>query len=116
MIASRRNFIFGASAFLAAPSIVRVASLMPVSVAAFSAPLPFGMFQGAGEPKFVAAPGSIYARTDNWGAYVRTTDGWKPISFEQPPRPAYGRSISADILDGQKAVNDAYRGLPHALS
>ena len=34
MIASRRNFLIGASAFLAAPSIVRVASLMPVSVAA----------------------------------------------------------------------------------
>ena len=29
---SRRGFLFGASAFLAAPAIVRVASIMPVSV------------------------------------------------------------------------------------
>jgi hypothetical protein len=29
---SRRGFLFGAAAFLAAPAIVRVASLMPVSV------------------------------------------------------------------------------------
>lgn len=32
MIPSRRRFLLGASALLAAPSIVRVASLMPVSV------------------------------------------------------------------------------------
>lgn len=32
MIASRRSFLLGAGALLAAPSIVRVASLMPVSV------------------------------------------------------------------------------------
>ncbi len=32
MIASRRGFLFGASAFLAAPAIVRVSSLMPISV------------------------------------------------------------------------------------
>jgi len=32
MIPSRRGFMFGAGALLAAPSIVRVASLMPVSV------------------------------------------------------------------------------------
>jgi hypothetical protein len=37
MIASRRSFFLGATAFLAAPSIVRVASLMPVSVAAIDA-------------------------------------------------------------------------------
>lgn len=29
---SRRNFLFGASAFLAAPAIVRVSALMPISV------------------------------------------------------------------------------------
>lgn len=38
MIASRRNFLLGASAFLASPSIVRVASLMPVSVVQMVAP------------------------------------------------------------------------------
>ena len=32
MIASRRRFLFGAGAFLAAPAIVRVASIMPLSV------------------------------------------------------------------------------------
>ncbi len=32
MIASRRSFLFGASAFLAAPAIVRVSALMPISV------------------------------------------------------------------------------------
>lgn len=32
MIASRRSFILTATAFLAAPSIVRAASLMPMSV------------------------------------------------------------------------------------
>jgi len=31
-IPSRRRFLFGAAAFLAAPAIVRVASIMPVSV------------------------------------------------------------------------------------
>ena len=34
MIASRRNFLFTGASFLAAPSIIRVASLMPVSVLA----------------------------------------------------------------------------------
>lgn len=32
MIPSRRRFLLGAGSFLAAPAIVRVASLMPVSV------------------------------------------------------------------------------------
>lgn len=32
MISSRRSFLLGASSFLAAPAIVRVANLMPVSV------------------------------------------------------------------------------------
>ena len=52
MISSRRSFFLGASAFLAAPSIVRVASLMPVSVldmgmtatpVPYTAPVPVGI-------------------------------------------------------------------------
>lgn len=41
-IPSRRGFMLGAGAMLAAPAIVRVASLMPVSVAGLDAPCPTG--------------------------------------------------------------------------
>jgi hypothetical protein len=40
-IPSRRGFLFGASAFLAAPAIVRVASIMPVSVVSREPEVPY---------------------------------------------------------------------------
>ncbi len=50
MIASRRSFFLGASAFLAAPSIVRVSSLMPVSVVADWNIYPGKMWELRGDP------------------------------------------------------------------
>ncbi len=73
MIASRRHFFLGASAFLAAPSIVRVANLMPISVLrdarlieppypdpVFPAP---GVYMGQFVPGFVAPKGSLYMQS-----------------------------------------------------
>lgn len=48
MIPSRRGFILGATAFLAAPSIVRVASLMPVSAAPITEPAFFRTYRADG--------------------------------------------------------------------
>lgn len=58
MNTARRSFLFGLSAFLAAPAIVRVASLMPVSVPKIIAP-----------PPLVVPPYGNYLVT-NYGATV----------------------------------------------
>lgn len=80
MITSRRSFFLGASAFLAAPSIVRVASLMPVSVfrdaPCLEYPVPLtgaGMYCGAFEPKFVVPEGSLYLCTAALGRCISIT-------------------------------------------
>lgn len=92
MIASRRSFLLGAGALLAAPSIVRVASLMPVSFLekpkpCIQYPVPYesrlGMWMDRGEPNFVAEHGSLYLRTDDPVLYVNTGgNSWFPIRSE----------------------------------
>ena len=84
MIASRRNFLFAGASFFAAPSIIRVASLMPVSVLrdapCIETPIPYdlsnaGMYCGAFEPKFSAPHGSLYLCTAGTGRlYVNVPD------------------------------------------
>lgn len=69
MIASRRRFLFAGASFLASPSIVRVASLMPVSVAALIVPL--------GDP--LAQFG--YAGTTWWKAVMLEGAGWMQIAM-----------------------------------
>ena len=100
MITSRRSFFLGASAFLAAPSIVRVASLMPVSVLrdapcietpiVYEPPAAF-MYAGTKEPDFIAPAGSIYIKYGRGGsdgdtAFILTSDGWHRLYPDHPFR------------------------------
>lgn len=79
IIPSRRRFLLGAGALLAAPAIVRKIVLQ----------LDPGFLLGAGAPVLWAPMGSLYARTDALptAIYVNT-DGacaWTKIVFESAP-------------------------------
>lgn len=75
MITSRRSLFGFGAALIAAPAIVRVASIMPVSV-----PKPMvlpGVYAGAAPPSFAAGLGSFYVRFDAMGdLYVYGPSGW----------------------------------------
>lgn len=78
MIASRRNFLLGATAFLAAPSIVRAGSLMPVSVA----PVDGLVFVTAPRTVTVSRLAGNWLITDGSG-FVSWDDGY--LRFEHGP-------------------------------
>lgn len=100
MITARRSFLLGATAFLAAPSIVRAASLMPVSVIkpSIEAPIPptpppgVYIYNGAFKPAFVAPQGSIYMRTSNGDLYVN----WGGSTWARAVTPSVTRHSPRD--------------------
>lgn len=78
-VASRRSFLLGAGTFLAAPAIVRVASLMPVSVPErlriVRRWLPFGATVNG------ALVGQVgYAGTMWWTAVMYECAGWSQMA------------------------------------
>lgn len=79
MIASRRSFLLGTGALLAAPSIVRVASLMPVSVVDVTLEPAAGVYAGSEMPAFLGAPGSLFMSINGGALYVSNGSGWKLI-------------------------------------
>lgn len=85
---SRRRFLLGAGALLAAPAIVRVASIMPVSVAAdISRPSDWLMRYVAN----IQADASLSLNVrQTWITMALTAPQWKPIA-----RTSDGRYISA---------------------
>lgn len=85
-VPSRRRFLLGAGALLAAPAIVRVASIMPVSVMKptgweHMATLGPAMFWGDGAPRIQAAIGSLYMTPR--GVWFMTGGGWKNPAFRR---------------------------------
>lgn len=92
---SRRRFFLGVSAFLAAPAIVRVASIMPVSVV--DKPyiarrwLPYerpSLFYGNNAPVCTPPHGSVYLTPDGRGYCFQNGAGWVPFH-------SGGRSIAS---------------------
>lgn len=79
IIPSRRGFLMGAGILLAAPAIVRVASLMPVK--SLPVTFPLGIFSGFGAPQFMATIGSLYLRTDG-DLTVMTDKGWAAVTVQ----------------------------------
>ena len=74
---SRRRFLMGAGFLLAAPAIIRVASLMPVSVIAPSLPVyGFGIYAGVGKPHFTAPHGSLYMNTATQELLISIGSAW----------------------------------------
>lgn len=101
IVPSRRRFLFGAAAVLAAPAIIRVAQLMPISVLQ---PEPIEwtptrlavelemrkawMAFGKGVPDHSAAPGQIFFRADgdtrSTNVFVSRGAGrWDALPFKE---------------------------------
>ena len=93
MIASRRSFLIGGATFLAAPAIIRVASLMPVSVLEPALML--------GDPLAQAG----YAGTVWWRAVMVESAGWAQIAMRD------GKPLCTLINVGDVIANHAYRDL-----
>lgn len=75
IVPSRRRFLFGAGALLAAPAIVRVSALMPVKpfiVLPESPSTYLGIYFGRGVPTFSAVVGALFMRSDADGVFVNT--------------------------------------------
>lgn len=88
MIIPRRSLFGFGAALIAAPAIVRVSSLMPISAPKLPA-MP-GIFMGAGHPVSAAGQGSLYVRTDvSPPAIYVNADGnlttWVKLAFQGAP-------------------------------
>lgn len=105
IIPSRRGFLLGIASFLAAPAIVRAASLMPVSVLKPEPVFEYTVFDLDGYGNWI--PSRIVRWVDDaWTEVSRLKPDPEPLFFLPPEYGEHRLVLKADVSPDSDVISD----------